>query len=124
MFFIPNIRKGVTVVGILAALIFPWVLTNGPGVLFGTGKNLVAVPDTMLVCAKHEDCGYVETACSSCCRYKAISKAFEQLYYQEHYYPVCAEYEGAVCDCAPGYVKPICVKGKCRLDTPPPDYND
>lgn len=122
--FIPNLRKGVSVVGLLVAIGIPWLIAHGPDLLFHKQTDIIAVPAGMRACTVHEDCGYVETACSACCRYEGINKTFNTRFYRDEYSPACETYQGAVCDCVAENIKPVCIKGICRLTRPSPVYND
>lgn len=125
MFFIPglNIRKGVSVAGLLAALSLAWFWNHWPELLDRHEKEVAAVPVAMQICRTHEDCGAVETSCSSCCNYQPINKAFEQDYYRDELTPHCTEYKGPVCDCAVSPFKSLCIDGRCRMQ-PIPHYNE
>ncbi|MCB9990957.1 MAG: hypothetical protein H6867_06210 [Rhodospirillales bacterium] len=125
MFFIPNLRKGVTVVGLLVAFGIPWLISHGPELWSKSRHEVVPVPVEMQLCTAHEQCGYVETACSSCCRYEAINKDYAATFFEENFNASCQSYHGAVCDCVgPGGIEPVCVKGRCQLKGPDPVYND
>jgi hypothetical protein len=126
LFFLPSTRKGISVVGILSVLFFGWLFTEFPDLLerHAKGDSVVEVPALMQSCEAHEECAAVETACSSCCRYKPINKSYTERYYTEELNPICEKYSGAVCDCLPEASTPLCVNSKCILQASQPVYNE
>jgi len=120
MFFIPNIKKGVSVAGLVGFFVLSWLFTTLPDMIDRHTATIISVPDTMLSCTKNEDCSYVETSCSSCCHYKGVRADQVDLFYNQELYPACESYSGAVCDCIAEDMYPVCMKGRCKLRPPKP----
>ncbi|MCC7305151.1 MAG: hypothetical protein IT558_02715 [Alphaproteobacteria bacterium] len=79
-------------------------------------SEVVRVPDYMKACVTDEDCVLIETACSACCRYRAINRIYQDEF-DASYKKQCTGYQGGVCDCYTEKDVPICIEGLCELTT-------
>jgi hypothetical protein len=84
-----------------------------------TATERTPVPAEMRACAVDADCTYVETACSSCCRYVGINRNFTKAFKDDHHGPACTGYSGPVCECYPRDVAAVCRAGTCVVTDVP-----
>jgi hypothetical protein len=76
------------------------------------GAN-VRVSDRYRTCGVDDDCVLVSTSCNACCDQDAIGTGDRDAY-RTNFERACSGYQGAICDCEPLDLVPICQDGSCR----------
>jgi hypothetical protein len=71
-------------------------------------------------CSADRECMLVDVGCNGCCQRDAISEELRTNYLTEHA-ALCADYRGAICDCAYTPLEPRCIDAQCAAVAPPPD---
>ena len=83
------------------------------GLSLNDSGSTIRVDDDWKACETTADCVLVSTSCDACCAQEAIARSREQEF-GDASQDLCADYEGAQCDCAPEPSEARCSQGLCQ----------